>query len=68
MNKTPFLKACSRGDLELLKLLVARGCDVHAVATDVPEPVDGAWMAGVFGAPQEVREYIRSLSTLGGRR
>jgi len=34
MDKTPFLKACSRGCLDILKLLVSRGCNIHAEARD----------------------------------
>jgi ankyrin repeat protein len=65
MDKTPFLKACSRGDLDILKLLVARGCDVRAVADDAPGPVDGEWLAGVFGGPPEFREYLRGIMKPG---
>jgi uncharacterized protein len=67
MDKTPFLKACSRGDLNVLKLLVSRGCDVWAVAADTGGPVDGEWLAGVFGAPHEFREYLRLVLQPGGR-
>lgn len=67
MDKTPFLKACSRGDLEMLKLLAARGCNVDAVATDAGGPVDGEWLAGVFSAPHDFREYLRGLMRPGKR-
>lgn len=67
MDKTPFLKACSRGDLEMLKLLAARGCNVHAVATDAGGAVDGEWLAGVFSAPHDFREYLRGLMKPGKR-
>lgn len=61
MDKTPFLKACSRGDVGILKLLVARRCNVRAVATDVGGPVDGEYLASVFHAPYEFRQYLRGL-------
>jgi len=67
MDKTPFLKACSRGDLDVLKLLVSRGCDVRAVASDAGGPVDGEWLVGVFGAPHEFREYLQSVLRPAGR-
>jgi hypothetical protein len=34
MNKTPFLEACSRGNLDLVKLLVRLGADTTAVVDD----------------------------------
>lgn len=67
MDKTPFLKACSRGDLGVLKLLVTRGCDVRAVATDAGGPVDGEWLAGVFSAPHEFSEYLKLVLRPAGR-
>ena len=60
MNKTPFLKACSRGNLEMLQLLVENGCDIHAVSNDL-ESVSGREFAEIFQASDEFKDYLREL-------
>ena len=62
MGKTPFLKACSRGCLDVLQLLVARGCDIHATTPlDFGECDDGWRLATMFDTPVEFRMYLRKL-------
>jgi ankyrin repeat protein len=60
MDKTPFLKACSRGNLEMLRLLVESGCDIHAVSMDLG-PVSGREFAEIFEASREFKDYLRRL-------
>lgn len=61
MDKTPFLKACSRGCLDILKLLVAHGCDIYAACTDMGGSEDGRSFADIFDAPREFKEYLNGL-------
>jgi ankyrin repeat protein len=61
MDKTPFLKACSRGDLEMLKLLVNRGCDVRAVSLELGAPFDGLDFANTFHLPTECIHYVQAI-------
>ena len=62
MDKTAFLKACSRGNLKMVQLLVVWGADVKAVA-DTPR-YDGFDFVEMFGAPPEMREYVYRLCRL----
>jgi len=61
MDKTPFLKACTRGDLNMIKLLVESGCDVQAVAEDLGGSANGLDFARIHGASSEVVNYIHRL-------
>lgn len=61
MDKTPFLKACSRGCLDILKLLVSTGCDINAVCTDMGGSVDGRELSLIFETSTEFRKYLKSL-------
>jgi uncharacterized protein len=63
MDKTPFLKACSRGCLENLQLLVSRGCDIHAEARDVVN-TSGPDLASIFNTSHSFQQYVRSLYRL----
>ena len=60
MDKTPFLKACSRGCLDILQLLVSRGCNIHAEARDVVN-TSGPDLASIFNTSQSFQQYVRSL-------
>ncbi len=61
MDKTPFLKACSRGCLEVLKVLVANGCDINAVAHDFDGNDSGLELADIFHTSIGFRAYLREL-------
>jgi len=61
MDKTPFLKACTRGCLDILKLLVANGCDIQAKARDVGADYSGLDCAYTFDTGHEFKEYLRGL-------
>jgi len=61
MDKTPFLKACSRGCLEVLRVLVANGSDITATAHDIDSDVSGLDLADIFETPIEFKVYLRSL-------
>ena len=60
MDKTPFLKACSRGSLEMVELLVRLGADPHATVND-GGTLDGAAFAEIFDAPPELKVFLRGL-------
>lgn len=60
MDKTPFLKACCRGNLAMLRLSVKHGCDINAVCGDV-RPVSGIEFADIFNASREFKEYLHGL-------
>lgn len=57
MKNTCFLLACIRGNLDMIKLLVSRGCDVNATVEDFGE-VDNALMLADI---REVREYLKTV-------
>ena len=63
MDETPFLKACSRGCLEILQLLVSRGCNIHAEARDVVN-ASGPDLASIFHTSADFQKYVRSLYRL----
>ncbi|WP_078118501.1 ankyrin repeat domain-containing protein [Thiosocius teredinicola] len=58
MEKTPFLKACSRGDLSIIKLLVARGCNVRATIQEPGISFDGLDLAHIHRAGTDVLSYL----------
>jgi ankyrin repeat protein len=60
MDKTPFLKACSRGCLEILRHLVSQGCNIHAEAKDVVN-TSGLELAEIFHTSTDFQQYVRSL-------
>ncbi|WMO01674.1 hypothetical protein NI379_06120 [Vibrio parahaemolyticus] len=61
MDKTPFLKACTRGELSMIKLLVESGCDVKAVAEDLGGTTNGLEFARMHGASVEVVNFVHRL-------
>ena len=61
MDKTPYLKACSRNNLDMLKTLVRLGADHQAVVID-GGPMNGATFAEIFDAPSELKNFVRKLS------
>ena len=60
MDKTPFLKACTRGCLDILKLLVSAGSDIHAV-TFAPDSVNAIDCATTFDNSSEFKAYVFGL-------
>ena len=63
MDKTPFLKACTRACLEILQLLVSRGCDIYAEARDVTN-TSGPELASIFNTSESFQKCVRSLYPL----
>ncbi|MEH0085823.1 hypothetical protein V6233_20175 [Vibrio antiquarius] len=61
MDKTPFLKAYTRGELSMIKLLVESGCDVKAVAKDLGGTTNGLEFARMHGASVEVVNFVHRL-------
>ena len=61
MDKTPFLKACSRGSLEMVKLLVQLKADARATVNDLGGEVNGLGFAEIFNAPKDMQQYLRGL-------
>jgi uncharacterized protein len=61
MDKTPFLRACCRESLAVLRILVEAGCDTKATITDFDETCDGEYFADVFHLKQELKDYIRNV-------
>lgn len=61
MDKTPFLKACSRKSLTVLKLLVESGCNTGAIVSEYDEELDGNWFADCFHLDSELKGYIESV-------
>ncbi len=60
MDKTPYLKACSRSSTEMVKKLVELGADHRAVVED-GGVMDGSAFADIFEAPTELKQFIASL-------
>jgi uncharacterized protein len=60
MDKTPFLKACSRSSVQMVKKLVELGADHRAVVED-DGVMDGAAFADIFHAPVEIKQFIGTL-------
>ena len=60
MDKTPFLKACTRGCLDILKLLVSAGSDIHAV-TFAPDSVNAIDCVTTFDNSSEFKAYVFGL-------
>ena len=62
MDKTPFLKACSRKSLSVIKLLVNSGCNTRAVVSEYGEELDGNWFANCFHLNSELKGFIESVA------
>lgn len=59
MEKTPFLKACSRNSLSVLSLLVTSGCDTKAVVFEDGKVLDGSFYSEIFSTRCDVKEFIK---------
>lgn len=60
-DKTPFLKSCTRGVVDLTRLLVARGCNTKATARELGGPMGSAEFADMPTNTPEFRQYISEL-------
>ena len=60
-DKTPFLKSCTRGVIELTELLVSRGCDINATAAELGGPMGALEFADMPANSREFRDYISGL-------
>jgi ankyrin repeat protein len=60
-DKTPFLKSCTRGIIELTQLLVSRGCDIHATAAELGGTMGACEYADMPSISREFRQYVRGL-------
>ncbi len=63
MGKTPYLRACSRNSFEMIKFLVGRGCNTETCLIEYGEKLDGVWFANTFGLSNEIKSFIKNLST-----
>lgn len=61
MEKTAFLKACSRNSRKVIELLVRNGADVKATVEEDGKLLDGRFFADIFGETPEIRKYIDRL-------
>jgi len=59
MEKTPFLRACSRNSLPVLNLLVRYGCNTKAVVIEDGNELDGCFYSGIFSSKSDVKEFIK---------
>ena len=60
MEKTPFLKACSRNSLPVLKLLVKFGCNTKAVVVEGGKELDGCFYSSIFSNNSAVKEFVKN--------
>lgn len=61
MDKTPFLKACSRQSLAVIKFLVESGCDTSAKAKDLGGEFGGVYFSQISGLSKEAKAYIKEV-------
>ena len=61
MGKTPFLKSCSRDSLQVIKFLVARGCNTSAFVKEYGNENFGDFYADTFHLLPSIREYVKSV-------
>jgi len=61
MDKTPFLKACSRNSIKMIRFLVGHGCDVHAKVTEYGKEYGALHFVGVFTLNRKLRNYVKEL-------
>jgi len=61
MDKTAFLKACSRNSIKVIELLVKNGADVRATVEEYGKLLDGDFYAGIFSETSEIKNYIKRL-------
>ena len=60
-DKTPFLMACTRGCIEIIKLLVSKGCNIHATVEEFGEKDNGLNMAYTMNVDRECINYLKNL-------
>ena len=60
-DKTPFLMACTRGCIDIIKLLVSKGCNIHATVEDFGEKDNGLDMAYTMHVDRECINYLKNI-------
>ncbi|WP_203143274.1 ankyrin repeat domain-containing protein [Marinobacter mangrovi] len=60
-DKTPFLKSCTRGVIEITRLLVSRGCDIHAKANEIGGLMGAREFADMPSNSTGFKRYIDEL-------
>ncbi len=60
-DRTPFLLACSRGNIDITKYLVSNGVNIHATADDLGGVCDAKEFANVQSVSSEFRAYLQAL-------
>lgn len=60
-DKTPFLKSCTRGVIEVTRLLVERGCDIFATAKEIGGQMGAKEFADMPSNSAEFKKYVNEL-------
>ncbi|MCE0556988.1 ankyrin repeat domain-containing protein [Motilimonas sp. E26] len=61
MDKTPFLKACSRNSIKIIEFLANNGANTKANISEYGKILDGNFFANIFANSPDVKECIRNL-------
>ena len=60
-DKTPFLKSCTRGIIEITRLLVEHGCNINAQAKEIDGLRGAEDFADLPSNTQNFKKYIKGL-------
>ena len=60
-GNTPFLMACTRGCTEIIRLLVSKGCNIHATIEDFGGKDNGLDMAYTMHVDEKCINYLKDL-------
>ncbi len=61
LNKTPFLRACSRESLSMLQLLVQHGCNPNATVNEYDSELGAIFFANTFELRPHLKEFIKNV-------